>query len=310
MSAEPWGSALRAVVNRWNRNPSNLRYTITFGDAAVALGNRESEVFWVSGLPEYVLAASFVWFNSTSCELVEADIAVEARWPYTASNLKADLVSYGGSQLPLQAVAMHEFGHAGGLGETAGTYSVMGDALTHLHANGTTARAYPGRDAAMGLTSIYGLWSFAQEDLGIAHWRWTGSQGAYSTHGRTRVFDCAGNKLPELVGTKQPVYRVNQGQCVRLELTYENLGKTTPLTAAVGYYLSTDCEISTADTLLATTSLSLRRGAMQTVLYTLNIPTYLSSGTRYCLGAVIDPYSVINELYDWNNASYVGIFVN
>ena len=303
-------TALTYVVSHWNGNPSNLRYGITFGDSSVGLGNSQSEVFWTSALPAEVLAETRVWYKLNTCRFVEADIVFNAKWPYTTSTAKTNLVSYGGSRMPFQAVAMHEFGHTGGLGETANTYSVMGDAVTHIHANGPTARAYHGEDAASGLVSIYGLRSTALQDLAVTHWRWTGSAGGYSTHARTRIFNCAGVELPKVAGMKEPLYRVNKGQCVQLELTYENMGRTSPLSSRVGYYLSTDALITTADTLLASISLSLPRDRVYTYRKALTIPKLLSSGKNYWLGAVIDSAGTISERYEWNNATYAGIRVN
>lgn len=47
-------------------------------------------------------------------------------------------------------------------------------------------------------------------------------------------------ELTGVGGTAEPVYRVNKGQTIKVELTYENLGKTSPLTAKVDFYLSTN----------------------------------------------------------------------
>lgn len=312
LSIAPWRDALNYVVNHWYGNPSNFRYGITFGDTSVGLWNGQNEVFWTSELPDYVLAATAYVYYTSTCRLLEADIVFNANWRsrYTTSTRKSDLVSHGGGRIPFQTVAMHEFGHAGGLGETANTYSVMGESWTHIHANGSMARAYHGEDAASGLIAIYGLRTTAPQDLGVTHWRRTGSSGGYSTHGRTRIFDCSGGELPQMSGTKEPVYRVNKGQCVQLELTYENMGRSSPLTPRVAYYLSTDALISTADTWLTGISMKLPRDRAYTHRKALTIPENLSSGRIYWLGALIDPIGSIKERYEWNNASYIGIRVN
>jgi len=43
--AGPWRDALTYVVGRWNANPSNLGFSISYDDPSVGLGNGESEVW-------------------------------------------------------------------------------------------------------------------------------------------------------------------------------------------------------------------------------------------------------------------------
>ena len=40
---------------------------------------------------------------------------------------------------------------------------------------------------------------------------------------------------------------------------------------------------------------------------TLRLPTWLTPGSRYWLGATIDPWNVISEIDEDNNATYVEI---
>ena len=73
---------------------------------------------------------------------------------------------------------------------------------------------------------------------------------AESTHGRTHLLNMSNVELTGVGGTAEPVYRVNKGQTTKVELTYENLGKTSPLAAMVHFYLSTNDPLSTADRFL------------------------------------------------------------
>ena len=107
----------------------------------------------------------------------------------------------------------------------------------------------------------------------------------------------------------EPVYRVNRGQVVQLELNYENLGRSTQ-TRNVGYYVSTNDLISTTDTFLGSTSMTLSRDTVFTFKRTLTIPTNLVSGVNYWLGAIVDYTGALGELNESNNATYVGIRVN
>ena len=170
----PWRNALAFVVNRWNNNPSLLGYSITYNDPSVGLGNGQSEVWWSSGFGAPAVANW--WFNTSTCRFTEVDIRFDNTVPYHYTTTKTSLWPYGGASRPFQTTAMHEFGHAGGLGHTANTYNIMGADWTHIHANGSTATAYPGEDASQGMVALYGLWTAGPQDLGVVHWRQTGKQ--------------------------------------------------------------------------------------------------------------------------------------
>ena len=230
---------------------------------------------------------------------------------YTTSTTKASLWPYGGASRPFATTALHEFGHAQGLGHTSNRYSIMGTDWDHIHANGTVATAYPGEDAVAGSVAVYGISSANLEDLGLSHWRRVGAAGEYSTHARTRLFDSASVELPLVAGTVEPVYRVNKGQLVKLEMTYENMGATSPQVVRVGYYLSGNDFISTADTFLGERTLTLFRSAPDTLDNTfLTIPASLVSGQTYYLGAFIDFGDAVREVSETNNATYLAIRVN
>ena len=306
----PWRDALAYVVGRWNANPSSLGFSISYDDPSVGRGNGESEVWWEPG--PGAPAITEAWYDSSTCTFTEADIVFDNNEHYHYTTSKTSLWPYWGAYRPFQTTAMHEFGHGGGLGHTANTYSIMGTDWEHLHTNGSTARAYPGEDASAGLVALYGLWSGAPEDVGVVHWRRIGNNGEYSTHSRTRILNSSGSELPKTCTPsptcREPVYKVKRGQAVQLELTYENLGKSCK-TVAVGYYLSTNDTIATSDRFLGSSSQSLCRNTASTVKKKLTIPTNLTSGRRYYLGAIVDYTGALSEAYEHNNATYVGIRV-
>lgn len=307
--AGPWRDALAYVVSRWDNNPSLLSFSISYDDPNVGRNNGQSEVWWSSGLENGAPAIAYWLWNPSTCRFTEVDIAFDINVPYTYTTNKTSLWPYGGPYRPFQTTAMHEFGHGGGLAHTANTYNVLGQDYTHIHANGSTARAYPGEDASTGLVAAYGLWSGAAEDVGVVHWRWTGSSGEYSTHSRTRIFNSSGVELPKVpTSSVEPVYRVSKGQTVQLELSYESLGKSSK-TVAVGYYLSTNDTITTADWLLGSTSLTFNRNTVLTWKKTLTIPSNLTSGQTYWLGAIVDYTNALVEGDENNNATYIGIRV-
>jgi hypothetical protein len=254
------------------------------------------------------------YVDMTTCRFTEVDILFNKSEGYSTSTHKDNLWPYGGLYRPFQTTAMHEFGHAGGLNHTTDKYSIMGQDWTHIHTNGSTARAYPGEDAVAGMVRLYGTRSSAPEDLGVVHWRWTGSNNGYSTHTRTRIFSSSGVELSRFCSSApgarcvEPVYKVSKGQEVQLELSYESLGKSS-MTVAVGYYLSTDNLITPADRFLSSSSMFLSTGTVRTAKKILTIPTDLTSGQTYYLGAVVDYTRAISEANEDNNATYIGIRV-
>jgi hypothetical protein len=178
-----------------------------------------------------------------------------------------------------------------------------------MHANGATAGTSPGEDAAAGLVALYGLWAEAPEDVGVAHWRWIGNGGGYSKHARTRIFGSDGIELPKACAPcKEPIYRVQAGQSVQFELSYENQGKS-PQTIKIGYYLSTDDLITTADSRLGSRTQTFSRNTVVTSRKTLTIPSTLTRGRTYWLGAIADYPNVLRERYEDNNAASTGIVV-
>ena len=133
-----------------------------------------------------------------------------------------------------------------------------------IWANGSSANGYLGEDAADGTTYLYGPWSFAWQDLGVSHWKYFGTSGAYSDHVRTAVYSSTGAALPTVSVNGETGYRVNKGQVVQVEFTYENNGRDTQ-TVNTGWYVSTNDIISRTDRLIASnTGMVLSRGDVMT----------------------------------------------
>ena len=302
-SGSSWTNALQSVVSSWSSTPSNMNYGLTLGDTSVALGNGENETWWTNSLG--APAICYTWWNG-SCQLVEADVLFLNTVSYSTSTTKTDLSPYGGGFRPFQTTAMHELGHAQGLGHTADTYSIMGQDWDHIHANGSVATAYPGEDAVAGSVGVYGLTGGGFEDLAVAHWRYTGNSGAYSAHDRTRMYNNSGGLLTNLGGA-EPLYQVKPSQQVQLEMSYENLGKSNQ-TVKVGYYLSTNDFISTGDTFLGWQSYTLGRNTVYTVnSMLLTIPSWVTPNATYWVGAYIDYDGTLSETTSSNNAAYTAI---
>lgn len=338
----PQYAAVLAAIESMNLNPSRFRYVFDGMDNGdgVAAGNGESEI-WLQDLgPDHTKISAVEKSDadfSPDCLATESDIIINSNYhperPPTGvnkiayGNEKDRLFEYGGSYSPLPSIVMHELGHAAGLQHEGDVLNLMGGDYL-LVANGADIEPYIGEDTAAGLVAIYGLSEAAKEEVSVSHWRYgdkaAGGGGSFfSVHHRTRVFDAENNELamrcpyakpdldgPLITACSEPVYQVNKGQRVKLELTYENAGKTTPLSVKVHYYLSTDNVIDTGDTLLKAGALSFKRDGKPATLATgIVIPNTVSTGKNYWLGCIIDADNSLNESFEMNNATYVGITV-
>ena len=306
----PSSSAMDDTFKRWNATPSQMLYVSIWNDWVIGFDNDESEV-WFTGATLPSSAWTYTSWDLATCEMKEADILFNiVDNDFTESRKKQDLKMYAGSQIPFRTVAIHELGHAQGLQHVVNEYSVMGTDITHVHTNGSIVNAYPGADAVSGSLAVYGLQAGAKQELGVSHWQWAGgSVYGYSVHERTGIFNpVTGNEFSRYTSGGEPVYRVRRGNLVSWVLTYENMGASALVNAKVNYYLSTNSTISNFDTLLKSETHTLSRGA-HPIATELTIPTNLTRGKTYYLGAVIDPDHKVSEYYDTENATYTAIRV-
>ena len=335
--------ALLEAVDLMNQNPSQFRVTLAgFDDGdGVAINNGESEI-WMKDLgADYTGFSAIEQSNSDyspSCTATESDIIINTNYHPTRepvktnkigySNSKNQLFNYGGSNANFRSIIMHEIGHSAGLQHEGDVLNLMGgDNL--LATNGDVVQAYIGQDAAAGLIALYGISPTAKEEVSVSHWRYGekitgGIDSFYSVHYRTRIFDAHNVELPKLcaynkpdingaliTACPEPVYRVNQGQKIKVEFSYENAGKTRQLSVNANYYLSTDNTIDSSDTLLKKRSLSLKRDSKLSTLTTdLMIPKTVVNGHNYWLGCIVDADGKLKESIETNNAGYIGITVN
>lgn len=318
-AGSPWLASLQSAVDAWNLNPSNVRLALSATNGPVFPGNFTSEVYFSSddGMLDGASALAFVHTNCLSGGIYEVDIVVDSRRAWTTSTSKSTQNNYGGASRFLTTTLGHELGHALGLAHTNDTYNVMGQSK-HVHTNGGHARFYSGEDAAHGLVALYGVRSSGQ-DLGVVHWRRTGTDGEYSAHGRTRVFSGAdGTELTGITLGREPYYTVRVGQLVYVEFTFENNGVSRQTSSDVEFVLSTNDTISTGDAHLANRTLDLGRNTVTTTSTLVRIPSGLSltaecpeSTYQGChwLGAIIDADGSLTEVNETNNATYVGIRV-
>lgn len=294
-----WYNALQIAMSRVN-DPINFTLGFVTGDTSVAIGNGESEV-WFSSDPAHSPA---VTYNYTTCTggamITESDVVFYNGEPYTFNMATSGLYGYGGGSRPFQTTAVHELGHAINLHHVNTEYNIMGQDYYHLHANGGLGRSYLGEDAADGAIFLYG--SNGRQDLSLAHWKWIGSSGQYSTHGHTKLYSSSGAELPSVLVAGESRFDVTGGQAIQVELTAENNGASSQ-SVQIGFYLSTNNAIATSDTLITTQSRTVARDNVDTYRATITLPSGLPSGD-YWVGAIIDNNNAVGESAEDNNATY------
>jgi hypothetical protein len=302
-AGNPFCSSLEAAADHFNDNPSQQWFIQEFNDGVVGVGNRQNEV-WFSSDPDVGPATTFTWQAWPSNMIIEADVVFYSGEAYTASMKRGQIWPYGGSSRPFETTAIHYYGVAAGLTAEDAEYNVMGQDWTHVHANGDLCTSYVGEDAGSGLVALYGLASDPLEDVGATLFKWVGSSGGYSRHGFCRMRAERGGVLSATPFDGQFRYAVARGQRVQVEFTYENNGASEQ-TVRVGFYLSTNNSISTADRLIRNVTMTLRRDNVRTAFTTVVIPPDLRPGRTYYLGVIVDDDDILQETSEQNAAYHI-----
>jgi hypothetical protein len=305
-------AAIYAARDAWNQSPGFFTVYLNSTDE-VGTGNGYNEI-WFSTDQDILDGAPGTTITWRDCEEIEeTDIVLDANWNFTAGTLKSSSSAYGGPFRTFRTTATHEMGHSLGLCHNAASYNIMGSSPTFIHANGDTLRNYAGASGIAGEIDLYGVWPPSQfEDVSVVHWKYGGSDGEYSKHRRTKIYDTSDNPLAWVgcgANDAEPCFQVAKGQTVKVEFTYENLGRNTQ-DVDIGYYLSTNSLITTLDTLIGTGTISaLGRPILTTNNTFLTIPTNLTSGKNYYIGAIVNYNKKFAEAVGQNNATYIGIRV-
>jgi hypothetical protein len=313
-----WQNGIQDTVNKFNRNPSNFRYSLAMDSGGVGRNNGQNEVWGgtgsiLAGAPAIAYTYwTCYWLFGDHVHMDEADVIFDygSPWQWTADTVKSSLIRYTGSLRAIQTTGAHEFGHGLGLLHVNTEYNIMGNDFEHIHVNGSTATAYTGEDAADATVFLYGARSPAWEDVAVVHWKYSGASGEYSDHTKTVIYDTSGAVLPTVNVVGETGYRVNRGQTVRAEFTYENNGANFHSGIQTGYYISTNDLITTSDRKIGSGSFNLSRDNVFTTTVDLVIPRDLVSGRDYWLGVIIDDNGAIRESVETNNATYTPIHVN
>ena len=302
---DPYRDWLGWVVSEWNKTPAKMVYNLTYDDSSVGENNGQNEIWFRSTMSDP--AVTKMWYACAlagPCVLYEADVIFNRAEPYIASAYKPSLWEYGGSFRPFQTTAMHELGHAQGLGHTADRYSIMGTDWTHIRANGFLATAYVGEDAVAGSIALYGA-DAGLPDYATAHWRRTGATAGYSDHSRTRLLASNYVELPRLSGV-EPTYVVNNGQEIEVEVMLESMPPGTVNSFYLALMLSSDSNINKSDKLVRLHPITIHSQDWPTAaLFTMVLPTGIPAGSTRYVGVILDYFDQVTELDETNNYTYI-----
>ena len=313
----PAGSILQAAqrgVDITNTNPSPFAINRTTETGTVGRGNGQNEIYADNISPPGVARMNYhcYWFFGWHYGLDEVDIVLDSTGrSWTTSQAKNANFAYTGSSLPIDSVITHEAGHYLGLMHVNWEYNVMGDSWRHHHTNGSNAIIYFGEDASHGARVLYGSQGSAFHDVSAAHWRRTGADGEYSSHGRVRVRNSSDTgTLPSITIAGEPGYRVTRGSVVRPEFTIENNGKQTENNVTYGIYVSNNDFLSYGDTRIGGGTFgSIHPADVATLTLPVTIPNSLVAGQNYWLGIIVDENNDISEVSGSNNRAYIPIRV-
>ena len=327
-----WRSKIKDAIKIVNTNPSPFWINTVERGGGVGDDNGQNEVYYAHigalGVARYWNTCYFGFFG-WEWGKDEVDVILDASPtytggepypPWTLSKLKSQNYKYNGPKAMAESVLVHEFGHFLGLMHVNTEYNVMGDAADHLITQNGKTRSYFGEDASWGARQLYGTQSSAFRDLSVSHFRYTGVNGEYSTHDRTRAFRNNGTDWVQTGvygGTFdgsviERIWEVNLGERIRFEYTVENNGKQTENNVRGGVYISTNDWISKQDRLMGThvwNSIA-AQGAAYTFTVEITIPNNLQRGRVYWVGYIIDDNNTVHEKTGRNNAAYVPVWIN
>lgn len=312
----PSGSAPRDALERaisdLNAAPSPFDINTQY-ETGISNDNGENEIWGSDSLSPPAVART--WYTcrnpligSPTVKINEVDVVVDTRVNWMFSQNKSSSNAYTGSARPLTNTLEHELGHLVGLNHETRYYNNMGEDWDHIHANGDQIQSYVGEDMADGMNFLYDD-IIIGADVGVVHWRHTGSSGGYSTHGRTRIFDTSGNELNDVSSNGQePRYLVDNGQTIEAEFSIETNFSGRHEGLEIGFFLSENDLITTHDEKIGETTLgAITRNDVYTRRFEIELPSDLMPETDYHVGIIVDVNDEIDEIRESNNATYIGI---
>ena len=318
------GSVSREVlltgILRWNQSPGGFIFRSPLWNARnMARKNGDDEIWYSAddslhkGKPGINLG-ELVW--TVPPRFIENDIVLNTKTTWEYYEIRDEQQGYGRPGYPILPTLLHEMGHTMALQHATTLYNVMACCGNHLNTNGSLdgvgrARSFPGEDGGNGDVYLYGTGA-TQNDVGVTHWKYQKADGGYAVNIPTKVYPPGGGIDPIIPGKFNgfPVFPVDKGGTYDFQFTYENNGTQNFDGIDVGYYISTNDLITTADPKLRGITLNLYRNVPATRRTLLTLPDDLDSGNVYWVGVIVDDSKSIAEVHENNNATYLQILVN
>jgi hypothetical protein len=277
-----WDGCLQNAMWHWN-NVKGSSFNFYVGrdtDGTHSSSNGVNEIYFSSTEVGSALAVTFTryhcyWLFGYQQGIDETDIAFNSNLSWSTG-----AVNYSnlGSPYHFESVALHELGHALGLNHEDRWIATMNSYYPNGGSLGYYKEIDPLADDRTGVRILY-------------------PDGTVETDVAGSAFKRTGTGTSGLVSSPTSAAR---GSSITLEFTFSNQGTATQ-TFDIGFYLSTNDYISTADRLLGMNYGAWgSSGYMGTYTRTLTIPTSVTPGTYY-LGFLIDPNNAFGENNESNN---------
>ena len=127
----------------------------------------------------------------------------------------------------------------------------------------------------------------------------------YSDHKRVRILDSTGAELPVGWSSSEPTYTASKGSWLKVDVTLENNGAVSQR-STVQMYLSSLRQISpSSSTSIGSSTVTATPNIPDLLTIWVAIPSTVSSGSTYFIGAGVDGSGTLTEVNEDNNYTYL-----